>query len=76
MWEEKMARLFCILSFLSPHSQVTVEDLAREHELSKRTIERDIEILSRAKLGVFYDEEGYLKISRHGYQRIKSWVMA
>ncbi len=75
MWEERMARLFSILSYLSPYSQVTVHDLAAEYEVNERTIERDIQLLSGAQLGVFYDEDGTVKISRIGYGRIRSWIV-
>ena len=75
MWEQRFARLFNILSYLSPHSQVTVHDLAQEYDVDERTIQRDIQLLSCAKLGVFYDEDGSVKISRLGYGRIRSWII-
>ncbi len=70
---QKMSRLFGILGQVSPHSQITVHDLAREYETTERTIRRDIEVLESAKLGVFYDE-GKIKMSRAGYKKIKSWM--
>ena len=73
MWEERFSRIFGIVSYLSPHSQVSVHDLAQEYEVCKRTIERDIEILQDAQLGVFYDGEK-IKISRTGYKKIRSWM--
>lgn len=73
--EEKLSRLFGILGTLSPHSQVTIRELSEEYEISERTVQRDIATLQRAKLGVFYDERGTLKISRVGYQKIRSWMI-
>lgn len=75
MWDERLSRLFSILATLSPYSQITVRDLAQEYEVSERTIERDIEALQVAKLGVFYDGEK-LKISRIGYRKIQSWMIS
>jgi predicted DNA-binding transcriptional regulator YafY len=72
---ERLERLFSILSYLSPYSQVTVHDLAAEYEVDERTIQRDIETLQSAKLGIFYDENNAVKISRAGYSRIKSWIV-
>lgn len=76
MWEKRMERLFCILSYLSPHSKVTTADLAKEYEVNRRTIERDIQILSNARLGVSYDPDGYICISRTGYRKIRSWMLS
>lgn len=75
MWETRVARLFNILGHLSPHSQITVEDLAQEYEVNQKTIHRDINTLQQAKLGVFY-EDGHLRISRQGYRRIRSWIVS
>lgn len=75
MWEQRIARLFSILSHLSPHSQLTVQDLAKEYEVDERTIERDIQLLESAQLGIFYDENASIKISRIGYRRIRSWIL-
>lgn len=73
--EEKLSRLFGILGTLSPHSQVTVRELSQNYEVSDRTIQRDIATLQSAKLGVFYDDLGNLKISRVGYRKIRSWMI-
>lgn len=73
--ENRFSRLFSILGELSPHSQVTVKDLANEYGVHERSIYRDIDVLQEAKLGVFYDENNTLKISRVGYQKIRSWIV-
>ena len=73
MHGQRLTRLFHILGYLSPHSQVTVRELAREYNVTKRTIERDIEALQDAHLGVFYEDDR-IKISRIGYKKIKSWM--
>ena len=75
MQEQHFSRLFGILSQLSPYSQVCVHDLAAEYKVNERTIERDIDVLREAKLGVFYDEDNKVKISRVGYGRIRSWIV-
>ena len=72
--DERIGRLFAILGTLSPHSQVTVRDLAEEYEVSPRTIQRDLKALMNAELGIFYDNEK-IKISRLGYRKIKSWMI-
>ncbi len=72
--QERMCRLFSILGQLSPHSQVTISDLVSEYEVSERTISRDLEVLERAKLGVFQDDDS-IKISRNGYKKIRSWII-
>jgi predicted DNA-binding transcriptional regulator YafY len=72
--QERMCRLFNIIGQLSPFSQVTVHDLAAEYNVDERTIQRDIEVLERAQIGVFEDENNTLKISRVGYRKIKSWM--
>lgn len=74
MWETRIARLFGILSYLSPHSQITLNDMAQIYEVHRRTIERDIEILQSATLGIFMDEDR-IKISRMGYKKIQSWML-
>ncbi len=74
MWDERLSRLFGIIGTLSPHSQITVQDLAKEYEVSERTIQRDLEALQEAKLGIFYDGES-IKISRIGYRKIRSWML-
>jgi predicted DNA-binding transcriptional regulator YafY len=71
---KRFERLFAILAQLSPYSQVTVHDLATEYNVDDRTIERDLEALQSAKLGIFYDENSSIKISRVGYGRIRSWI--
>lgn len=76
MNEKRFVRVFSILSYLSPHSCVTVHDLAAEYEVHERTIERDIEVLRDAQLGVFYDVDNTIKIHRNGYQKICSWMTA
>ena len=73
MQEKRFARMFAILGQLSPHSQVMIRDLACEHEVSKKTIQRDIDALMSAKLGVYYDEDR-IRISRIGYGKILSWM--
>ncbi len=75
MSEQRFIRLFSIVGQISPHSQVTVHDLATEYEVSERTIKRDVQILQDAKLGVFC-EENKIKISRTGYKRIRSWMLS
>ena len=74
MFEHRVSRLFSILGQLSPHSQVTVHELCREYELDSKTIQRDIEMLQEAKIGVFYDDDK-IKISRIGYKRIRRWML-
>jgi len=71
--QERMCRIFNILGQLSPYSQVTVKELAVEYEISNRSIQRDIEVLKRAQIGVFEDEDK-IKISCAGYKKIKSWM--
>ncbi len=73
--QERFSRLFSILSQLSPHSQLTVNDLVAEYEVSPRSIERDLEVLKRAQLGVFEDEENRIRIGRNGYKKIRSWMI-
>jgi len=73
--EEKLSRLLGILGTLSPHSQVTVRELSEEYDVSDRTIQRDIATLQKAKLGVFFDDGGSVKISRVGYRKIRSWMI-
>lgn len=75
MWERRLGRLFSIVAYLSPHSQVTIEDLAREYEVDMKTIRRDLKILRSAQLGIFL-EQGKIKISRIGYRRIQSWMVS
>ena len=74
--QERLCRLFNILGKLSPHSQLTVKELAVEYEVDERTIQRDIEVLERAELGIFSDEENRLKMGRNGYRKIQSWMTA
>lgn len=69
--QERLCRIFNILGQLSPFSQVTVHDLSVEYGVDERTIQRDVEVLERAELGVFEDENNTLKI---GYRKIKSWI--
>jgi len=73
--EEKLSRLLGILGSLSPHSQVTIRELSEEYEISERTVRRDIATLQNAKLGVFYDDGGKVKISRVGYRKLRSWMI-
>ena len=73
---ERLSRLFNILSQLSPHSQVTVHDLAVEYSVNERTIQRDIEVLERAELGIFADDENRIRMGRNGYKKIQSWMSA
>ncbi|MBI4849403.1 MAG: HTH domain-containing protein [Nitrospirae bacterium] len=72
--QERMCRIFNIIGQLSPFSQVTVHDLAAEYNVDERTIQRDIEVLERAELGVFQDENSCIKIGKNGYKKIKSWI--
>ena len=74
MWEERLSRIFGIIGYLSPHSQVTIRELAQDYEVSTRTIKRDIEMLQDAQLGVFYDGES-IKMSRTGYKKVRSWII-
>lgn len=73
MNQQRLTRVISILGYLSPHSQVTVHDLAAQYEVHPRTIERDVEALQEAKLGVYIDEAS-IKIHREGYKKIKSWM--
>jgi len=75
MNQQRLTRVISILGYLSPHSQVTVHDLAAEYGTSERTIQRDIDALQDAKLGVYLDEET-IKIHRDGYKKIKSWMLS
>ena len=74
MHEQRFQRLFAIIAELSPHSQTTVHELAAEYEVNERTIERDLEVLQRAKLGIYYDADNTIKIGRNGYRKICSWM--
>ncbi len=74
--QSRLCRIFNILGQLSPHSQVTVHDLAAEYNVDERTIQRDIEVLERAELGIFADEDNKIKIGRNGYKKIQSWMVA
>ena len=73
MWKKRITRIFGILGRLSPHSQITIADLAREYEVSEKTIERDVQTLQGTSLGIFC-EEGKIKISRKGCQLIANWM--
>ena len=73
MWDKRLSRMFSILGQLSPHSQLTVNDLAKEYEVNERTIQRDLQTMESAKLGIFH-ENGKIRISRVGYRRIRSWL--
>lgn len=72
--DKRFVRLFGILGQLSPHSQVTVRDLSAMYEVSERSIQRDINVLRDARLGVYCDDEK-IKISRVGYRKIRSWML-
>ena len=48
----KMDRLIGILSILLQREQVTAPELAEQFEVSRRTIQRDIEALSRAGIPI------------------------
>ena len=74
MRDERFSRIFSIVGQLSPHSQVTVHDLSEEYGVSSKSIQRDVDVLRNAKLGVFM-EEGKIKISRIGYGKIRSWML-
>jgi DeoR/GlpR family transcriptional regulator of sugar metabolism len=73
--ESRFSRLFGIVSYLSPHSQVSLADLALEFGVSVRTIRRDLSVLQEAKLGITYDGIA-VKITTVGYRKIKSWIYA
>ncbi|WP_372368677.1 hypothetical protein [Candidatus Uabimicrobium sp. HlEnr_7] len=75
MWQQKISHLFNILGQLSPYSQVTIESLAKEYKKAPRAIKKDLEILMSANLGVFIEEDK-IRISKHGYKRIRSWVLS
>ena len=74
--EHRLVRLISILGLLSPHSQVTIRDLAVEYGVSTKTAQRNVNVLRDAKLGVYQDECGKVKITRMGYKKIKSWLLA
>ncbi|WP_295586461.1 HTH domain-containing protein, partial [uncultured Subdoligranulum sp.] len=48
----KMDRLIGILSILLQREQVTAPELAEQFEVSRRTIQRDIEALCRAGIPI------------------------
>ena len=72
MWNKRISRLFSILGQLSPHSQITIQELACEYEVSQRTIERDIQTLSMVGVTI---SEGRVFISRQGCQSISAWML-
>jgi predicted DNA-binding transcriptional regulator YafY len=74
--EARFKRLFQILAHLSPHSYDTIKDLSEKYEVTERTIQRDIEVLLSAELGVFVDEENRVRISRQGMKLIGHWIMS
>ena len=74
MQDQRFQRLCSIIGQLSPHSQITVHDLATEYQTTPRTIERDLQILQSAKLGIYYDTDNSVKIHRNGYKKIISWM--
>lgn len=73
MNQQRLTRVISILGYLSPHSQVTVHDLAAQYGTSEKTIQRDVEVLQDAKLGVYIDD-ATIKIHREGYKKIKQWM--
>ena len=73
MWNIRLQRLFSILGQLSPHSQTTIMDLAREYEVSERTIERDVETLSIVGVTCY---DGKVTISRQGCKSISQWMFS
>jgi len=75
MWQDKISHLFHIVGQLSPYSQVTVDSLAREYNMSKSKVEKDVEIILSAGLGVFVEDDK-IRITRHGYKRIRSWLLS
>ena len=48
----KLDRLIAILSVLLNREQITAPELARRFEVSRRTINRDIEALNRAGIPI------------------------
>ena len=74
MNQQRLVRLFSIIGQISPYSQLTVHELSQEYEVHPRTIERDIEVLQDAKLGVYLDENEKIKIHKLGYKKIKQWM--
>jgi predicted DNA-binding transcriptional regulator YafY len=54
----KLDRLLLILNLLRSRRNLTASDLAKECEVSERTIYRDIQVLSEARVPVYFDE-GY-----------------
>ena len=75
MWQKRISHLFNILGQLSPYSQVTVESLAREYNMSKGEVRKDVDIILAANLGVFIEEDK-IRISKYGYKRIRSWLLS
>ena len=76
MQDQRFQRLFSIIGQLSPHSQLTVHDLAAEYQVHERTIDRDLEVLRSAKLGIYCDADDTVKIHRNGYRKIAAWVLS
>ncbi len=54
----KLDRLLLILNLLRTRRNLTASDLAKECEVSERTIYRDIQVLSEARVPVYFDS-GY-----------------
>ncbi|HPY74478.1 MAG: DeoR family transcriptional regulator [Planctomycetes bacterium] len=73
--EERFSRLFGIIANISPHSQINIRDLAKEFGVSERTIKRDLLILQQAKLGIYF-EGRFIRITRIGYKKIRSWLIS
>lgn len=69
--ERQLSRVFQIIGMLSPHSCVTISQLARLFETPRRTIQRDIRALY--VLGVYHDGK-YLRMHRDGRRRIARWM--
>lgn len=55
----KMERLIRILSILLQREQVTAPELAEQFEVSRRTIQRDIESLCRAGMEEYAKDQVY-----------------
>lgn len=70
---QEVARLFSILSFLSPHSQVRSGELAVELGVAEAQIAEDLAQLARLPIGLDGDSGEY-RVSPRGYQNIMSVV--
>jgi predicted DNA-binding transcriptional regulator YafY len=65
---ERLSRLLRVLRCISGPGRWDAEDLARELEVSPRTIHRDLQTLTMAAVPVYYDKECQAYRVRPGFR--------